>query len=98
MLASTAAANAVLQYAAALTRASSSDDVEMPTVDAGGCMYHERLRIKPTSRLRAVWAAADELEDGDASFVEDLNRRREAILAVIDAPDAPAHLRRVPSF
>jgi hypothetical protein len=92
MLTSTASAHALLRYAEVLGLASFTDDVEMPTIDAGGCTYHEHLRIKPNTRLRTVRAADDELEDGATSFVQDLARRRDAILTVIGLPDPSTHL------
>jgi hypothetical protein len=55
--------------------------LEIPTIDAHGFLLHERLPINPTSQLRAIRAADDELEDGAASFVADLDRWLPALCA-----------------
>ncbi|MCE0459698.1 hypothetical protein [Curtobacterium flaccumfaciens] len=81
LLTTSAAAGAVVEYSAVLQRAQRSDDVDVPAIDTDGFVVRERLHIEPTSRLRAVPAADDLLEDDDADFVADLAHRRAALRA-----------------
>jgi hypothetical protein len=80
ILTSSAAATAVLQYAAALGQSSLTDVVTMPAVDLNGAVTSVSFVLGPGIPVLAEEAADDVLEPADVDFVNDIAARTHAVL------------------
>jgi hypothetical protein len=79
MLTSDVAAQALLRYATALSRAAAVAAVDLPAIDAYGFPEIEFLLVGPASQIVLVTAPDDVLEPDDMVFARDLNHRTEAL-------------------
>ncbi|MBF4591707.1 MULTISPECIES: hypothetical protein [unclassified Curtobacterium] len=79
ILASSAAATAVLHYAAALGQSARTDVVTVPAVSLAGTQTSVELILGPGIPVLAEEAADDVLEPSDQDFVDDLTARAQAV-------------------
>ncbi|SDQ63793.1 hypothetical protein SAMN02800687_2200 [Curtobacterium sp. UNCCL20] len=79
VLTSDEAADAVLDYAAALAHAGLADTVAVPTVDAFGSTTTTSFLLAPALGLLIEDAADDPLGPDTAAFVEEISWRARAV-------------------
>jgi hypothetical protein len=81
VLTSSAAASAVMRYAAALGQTGSSDVVAIPAVDLAGVPIAVEVLFGPGVPVLAEPAADDLLEPEHREFIDDLAERTRFVLA-----------------